>query len=839
MIILLILQLTLIEALTFSPAFINGFRRFWADTVDLATRLDDFSEDSDGDRFFDSAVEYQPMIDDRLGQVTETTVSDLEQHFRNLDNRDYFMVFLKEPADRLHQLLDQANLQQWTEVLYMKLGNYETVKRLLNLYWRHSSLSDREYRFILSSFSSDSDHGKRASSYTGYLHATMKSLVRLFIDHFDITGRDPLFRNKMISLALTVRHIIVKEVEISDFMNIREVLLNPEIGLDLNSLPPDVNQLFNSTIVGYFNSVGYSITGRMIASVLRLSAHDSRDETKLMIAALNKCGPGMQKVLQLVGKDAKSERLKLFLEHLKDSIEPMTERERHLVIENALGGIGAEAHGFIPRWIKVNEELEKKPVTMLLLELKRIVGSASIGEGWTARVHFAGKPVPETVFIKLMRWDVDRLMSAEIEFIESIKEQHPNLSGIIRELADGLAEETDFEAEAANQMLGHEMYDCEHTKRKHSFMYVPKPLGVFKNSRASVIVMPVEQGVTLKKALEDYLTVDNACSVVELQVQFMRQWISDLMVGRGMGHGDPHAGNVLIDFHRTPKYTSMIILDWGNVIRLSPTVQGQLYMYATGIFAKDESVVLEGLGRPSRRHSDPTSDDPQRNHGHEKWIRLEREVVHLFESLKRTLKTRRSLRSSSSFSLSNNRPSESSPSLSQESEGHISPSSAEEIFINSELGHTSPSTSSPNPSSDTFSLDSETVRERIIADDGWTFGDSIIILLDNIISKAVSNGLNIPPGTAGMLRARQFMESTLDAMSKHPAVVEAKCAVPRAYSIFFKGILFDGGVSGRKASAGVQSTKYLLKAAKNNLRRRLRDCLSSVVDCHHPHSSSS
>ena len=75
------------------------------------------------------------------------------------------------------------------------------------------------------------------------------------------------------------------------------------------------------------------------------------------------------------------------------------------------------------------------------------------------------------------------------------------------------------------------------------------------------------------------------------------------------------------------------------------------------------------------------------------------------------------------------------------------------------------------------------------------------------------------------------MESTLDAMSKHPAVVEAKCAVPRAYSIFFKGILFDGGVSGRKASAGVQSTKYLLKAAKNNLRRRLRDCLSSVVDC--------
>lgn len=55
-----------------------------------------------------------------------------------------------------------------------------------------------------------------------------------------------------------------------------------------------------------------------------------------------------------------------------------------------------------------------------------------------------------------------------------------------------------------------------------------------QTGQVSVIAMPVAKGITLSQALSEpgQITVENACSVVDLHVTFMKKWVSPPLAGR-------------------------------------------------------------------------------------------------------------------------------------------------------------------------------------------------------------------------------------------------------------------------------------------------------------------
>lgn len=140
--------------------------------------------------------------------------------------------------------------------------------------------------------------------------------------------------------------------------------------------------------------------------------------------------------------------------------------------------------------------------------------------------------------------------------------------------------------------------------------------------------MPYQTGDTLKNVLASKLTKDNACQIVNLYVKFMQQWASSLFIRSGIGHGDPHSGNVLVD--TSDGVSKMIILDWGNILRISPVVQRQIRNYVIGILMRDAPLIVESLGGPSISEQQKSQSLRATSNSIAQWISLREQIERLF-----------------------------------------------------------------------------------------------------------------------------------------------------------------------------------------------------------------
>jgi hypothetical protein len=150
-----------------------------------------------------------------------------------------------------------------------------------------------------------------------------------------------------------------------------------------------------------------------------------------------------------------------FLEELKGSIDPMTDREREKVIQLAIGGLNNVAQGTFVHYVGPAHEsnYHERPVTLEVLQLVKRLGSASIGEGWLARVRRTPESAEEIMFLKLKRLNVDQRMESEFVFLNRIITTNNNLSFVVRSIMRELRFELDFQREFANQVEGRRIFD--------------------------------------------------------------------------------------------------------------------------------------------------------------------------------------------------------------------------------------------------------------------------------------------------------------------------------------------------------------------------------------------
>ncbi len=216
------------------------------------------------------------------------------------------------------------------------------------------------------------------------------------------------------------------------------------------------------------------------------------------------------------------------------------------------------------------------------------LGTASIAQTHCAVTH-AGVAVVVKVqrpgIEETMRGDLDLLYLAAQVLEASIDEmQLMGISDVVQEFEKALLEELDFRQELKNLLAARQYLDPE---RKVS---VPRPFPEL--SSKTVLTMELFEGRPLRDlaARSD----EAAAAVEELLGSFCKQVFVD-----GFFHGDPHAGNILID-----EDGQVGLIDFGLVGKLREEQRQDLVTLIVATIAGDSGTiarVLVRMGTPTQR----------------------------------------------------------------------------------------------------------------------------------------------------------------------------------------------------------------------------------------------
>lgn len=741
------------------------------------------------------------------------------------------MISNEETRD---DLLEAAGILKYARIL----GETVDLNQIFELYWR--SLFPSSVGSILSSRflgeNSQNDHLSYLQRGMMYLYSYIKYSVENlgFLIARNVLEASQSSRNIrpiLLALILSVRHVLIKDIDIQKYVNVREILLSPEVGIDISVFPIKMQEVFHKGVLGYFGHAPLILRGRMVAAVVSLSPRESQNDFVLIKAVMNRAGPALQKMMQMFGNEVKNESFKRLMDGLKDGIQPMSEAERSKAISELFGDSGNWVSAHLPYFSESQNlvegnppssffhgrqssssknEILRKNVNVRLLSLDQNVGAASIGEGWIAKVQFgssfgfssSAKP-PEQVFLKLKRWNIEHIMRAEIEVIRSIMADYPELGNIFDELIKDLMEELDWDLEVANQILGHQLLDYGPRKNKgkeYDGLFVPMPKALIESENSGCIIMPLASGISLSKVLSNnLLDEDNACAVVGLWKNFMKTWISNLMQRGGKGHGDPHSGNCLVGFHPEPAFSWLTILDWGNTISITKKVQVNLHDFIFAVLMKDPNGIVNSLGRTVQNYRNPM------------WKEFKRRIRDIFGAIRDIMDQRRSWSSRARLNDLNHRSdlmnrrlnryglryTEKTPAERDEfisvGTDHIESDDDDDEFYSIDECPDCDGIPERNPETDGFSITSPEVQEKILQLDSWNIAERFITTIDNILAVAVELGVPLPEGTASIFRARRFMEKTLEDFKENDAVIKAKCVVPSSIMIFMRGLISLSG----------------------------------------------
>jgi ubiquinone biosynthesis protein len=240
------------------------------------------------------------------------------------------------------------------------------------------------------------------------------------------------------------------------------------------------------------------------------------------------------------------------------------------VREAALEGLGAPLDDLFARF-------EREPLA-----------TASIAQTHRATTH-AGEPVVVKVqrpgIEQTMRGDLDLLYLAAQVLEASIDEvQLLGASEIVEEFERGLLRELDFREELHNLLTARQLLDPE----RH--VTVPRPFPEL--SCRTVLTMQYFEGEPLRRLQPGSPRARHA--VEEIVHAACKQVMID-----GFFHGDPHAGNILVDASDT-----LCMLDLGLAGRLTEAQRDDLVSLAIALLAGDDGGVarmLLKMGRPTQR----------------------------------------------------------------------------------------------------------------------------------------------------------------------------------------------------------------------------------------------
>ncbi|MEO5970467.1 MAG: AarF/UbiB family protein [Bdellovibrionia bacterium] len=374
------------------------------------------------------------------------------------------------------------------------------------------------------------------------------------------TGRsiDLLNEKPFLQLALFINHFLEHDLKFKNRAELKK-LLDPKSGIDLSKLPDELRATCIALLENYFDALPLYFKRKIALAYLALP-QEASEEQKLA-TLLNNCGPGLQKLIQLLAGNTKSEAIKKIVSEMKSNISPMSK-----------------------------EDLSKAKTESFGDNMDQIFGSFNevpIAAGSVGQAHDAIlKDGHKSVVVKLRRYGIEESVFLEYGAFRKIYQKYPKTKEMLESLHQMVREELDFGAESESLEKG-KAYDWPDVK-----LSTVKELNV-PNKGANVIILEKARGKNLTSLPQDF---DIQCSLKKSLLHLLEAWLYRAFLKDGFFHADLHSGNVF--FHPSSSVSEMgelSLIDFGSSAILADFEKEAYVQFISSVVAGSSSLLKEAL----------------------------------------------------------------------------------------------------------------------------------------------------------------------------------------------------------------------------------------------------
>ena len=250
--------------------------------------------------------------------------------------------------------------------------------------------------------------------------------------------------------------------------------------------------------------------------------------------ALQNAGPGLQKLFQLVGREARTPELQKMMKDLLGKVKPLASDAVRSVVEGTTGK-ALEA---------TFSEFDFEPI-----------GSGTIGQAHRARLKDTG----EEVVVKIRRPGIIEQAGREMDIFDDIASGDAPMQELMHRVRQSLFAEMDFRDEARNTLRGAHVYNAP----KLGLRSAELARGV--EPTEDMLVLKLVKGIPLSKlGKRDLIRHGEALQ------NLLDRWFDEAMFKSGFFHGDLHPDNIF--YLRQPRSEPRFVattLDFGSVDELT------------------------------------------------------------------------------------------------------------------------------------------------------------------------------------------------------------------------------------------------------------------------------
>ena len=381
---------------------------------------------------------------------------------------------------------------------------------------------------------------------------------------------------------------------------------------------------------GYFKKSARVDQRAMLAAMLR-NTDNTSSNAKQVAELLKGAGPLLQKMLQGLPISSFNAETQLALKDMKSRLAPIPAdavKAQLLELVNSSNG------------------------EILSIEVKKVLGAASVGEALLCHIKTKDRPVTgEDCVIKVLRPNIyTAVLREKAIFDEIIEHDVPEIKRQFEIRYKGILEEFDLTIEAENIRLGKVHY--EHPKIDGTSMLNISSMDFVENvsPTTGTLVVKKADGVTYDRYIEDIHAeadevigrikpnairvngrVTRPCSSMKELLatrrrleylkgylgerrnhisDFAHAWFENGLYGDGFMHGDLHAGNIMVSDK------GATVIDFGNCIRLSSADQENIRNMVTKAsigYGEDAIKTFRNLlGQDAKAKLDAVLADPQK-----------------------------------------------------------------------------------------------------------------------------------------------------------------------------------------------------------------------------------
>ncbi|MET3576181.1 ABC1 kinase family protein [Bhargavaea ullalensis] len=246
---------------------------------------------------------------------------------------------------------------------------------------------------------------------------------------------------------------------------------------------------------------------------------------------------------------------------------------------------------------RLQEEVEPVPVEQIrevirtqlgrpVDEIFREFDDEPLAAASIAQVHRAQLKNGQEVIVKVLRPALRKQLAVDVHILTSFADLLARRTAWARKIGirsltegfiQGLHEETDFSYELGNLR--------QMKKEESGSVYIPTAFKEY--STTDVLVMEYVDGVSLSKAARRLQ--NNPAARAELANELFQEMLEQIF-DKGLFHGDPHPGNILILKNGRPAF-----IDFGAVGRLSEIQRNGFKWLLIGIIRKNADSMVTGV----------------------------------------------------------------------------------------------------------------------------------------------------------------------------------------------------------------------------------------------------